>query len=79
MSCCAYTLIHLALDMPFFAFILRRLRRQVDVLDVKDHLDTDIPEFFFQVYTNEVLISALLVEPVYNSSLLGRAERTWFL
>lgn len=76
--CCAYTLVHLTLDVPFFPFILRRLRGQVDVLDVKDHLDTDIPEFFLQLYKEKVLVSALLIEPIHNSSLLRRAEWTRF-
>ena len=73
-GCCAYPLIHLALDVPFLRFILRHFRCQVDVLNVKDHLDTYVPEFFLQVYIDEILVSALLVKPIDNSSLLWWTE-----
>ncbi len=78
MSCCAYALIHLAMDVPFFPFILRRLRRQVDVPEGKDHLDTNVPEFFLQVNKDKVLISTLPIKPFDVSPLLRRAKSPWF-
>ena len=77
-GCCAYALVHLALDVPFFPIILRHFRGQVDVLEVKDHLHTDVPELFLQIDSNQVLVSALVVKPIDNCSLLRRAERAWF-
>ena len=48
-GCCAYALVHSTLDVPFFPIILRHSRGQVDVLEVKDHLNTDVPELFLQI------------------------------
>lgn len=67
----------LALHVPFLACIRGVGWCEIYLSHVKHHLQTYIPELFFQIYEDRGLVLAYVIEPVSISTLLGRSEGSW--
>ena len=66
-----YSLIVLALNMPRLTLVIGFLGREVDFSKLKDHLDTDVPEFLLQIHKYNIPVSSLIVKPIKSSLLRG--------
>ena len=63
--------------MPIVSIVSWTVSREVDVLHLEDHLETNVPEFPLEIDEDGIVITTLIIEPLLVGPLLWWMERSW--